>query len=131
MLTEQNGWRRMAEPSRRQLGFFPNLPFLNDERCLAAVVVRQSDRGDWAISKKAIDYYLSINDNESRRHPWVADCWVVLVDPDWERVIASARCRDVEQKLLGVRPLYGRHGAHWWVDADFKNHDIHRETNPF
>jgi hypothetical protein len=131
LLKEQNGWRRMADSAVRSLGFFPNRPFLHDELCMAAIVVRQADRGDWAISKKVLEYYASCTDNEPRRHPWFAKSWVVLTDPNWEQILVAAPCRETEEVLRNQKPIYGRYGLHWWVGADLKVHDIHRDNNPF
>ena len=75
------------------------------------VVQRTRAEGDWALSKKALDYM-----TDGERDKRIAQGHVALFDHKWIEV-GNARACDVLARV-GNTPLNaGRWGDFWWLDS--------------
>lgn len=118
LLEDRNGWKRMPTRDAQELGFYPNFFYQSSERSLMAVVVRQAQKGDWAVSKNALDYIIL-----NLKKGACSEGWVVLADRDMDTIIAYELAKALNQRLW--KPRFGQYGPHWWVNNVFSNHNVH------
>lgn len=106
--------------------FTPNVIAYDREQSLAAVLIKQSRGGDFALSKAALDYIV-----EAEKTGRIKAAYVVLQDATGSRTLAQTQAAEISDRRPKMRQQDGKFGAYWWLNSEFKDATLVAETAPF
>jgi hypothetical protein len=119
-------WKALPKAQCENLGALPNRVYYTDGG-QAAIVVRRSRRGDFAISQRGFNYHVQAEKTGKR-----IKCYVLLVNED-SVVINQITVLSLERKLNGSKPFPGSEGLspYWWVDDEFDLKEPNTDPMPY
>lgn len=115
MFTDPN-WKALNQAQNEARGFSPNRGFYNATERKAAIVIQRAARGDFALSKAALDGLIAAETKADK----VGQSFVILKERGDRGVVAFLAAREVRSNLGAVQPFEGDFGPFWWIDATFK-----------
>ena len=115
MLGDPN-WKAFSKALNEAKGFHPNKAFYNVATREAAILIDQSSRGDFALSKNALDYVIAAELQGDK----VSRAFIVLRERG-NALLRRLPARDVQNNLSGVDPIDGQFGLYWWIDRGLRS----------
>jgi hypothetical protein len=105
--------------------FTPNVVGYSRDQNIAAVLIKQSRGGDFALSEAALTYVVEA-ENAGR----IAAGYIILQDASG-RMLAHRKVADIFGKRSEMRRQEGKFGPYWWINNEFQDAMLIAEKAPF
>ncbi len=106
--------------------FTPNVIGYDREQNVAAILIKQSRGGDFALSEAALAYIVG-----AEKAGRISAGYIILLDASGARILAQGKAASFSTKSAKMRRLEGKFGPYWWINNNFQDAMLVAEEAPF